>query len=64
MLAQKATGAQQALEEAKANLDKIKAGDGDKQEEHAALKKEKVKAAKALESKQAELEVSIASDRG
>ncbi|RSH93703.1 hypothetical protein EHS25_006350 [Saitozyma podzolica] len=48
LLAQKATGAQQALEEARANLDKLRDGDGAKQEEYEALKKEAVKVKKQL----------------
>jgi structural maintenance of chromosome 4 len=57
LLAQKATGAQQALEEARANLDKLRDGDGAKQEEYEALKKEAVKVKKQLAAAEENIQV-------
>lgn len=48
LLAQKASGAQSALEEARANLQRLKDIDGSKQDEFASLKKDEVKARKQL----------------
>ncbi|WWD20077.1 hypothetical protein CI109_104551 [Kwoniella shandongensis] len=56
LLAQKATGVQEALAEAKANLQTLKDGDGSKQEEYAALKKEAAKVKKQLAESEAKLE--------
>lgn len=58
LLAQKATGAQQALEEARANLEKLRNGDGAKQEEYEALKKEAIKVKKQLVASEEKIEVS------
>ncbi|WVQ96218.1 hypothetical protein IAU59_003322 [Kwoniella sp. CBS 9459] len=56
LLAQKATGVQAALDEAKANLQSLKEGDGSKHEEYQALKKEQIKVKKMLEQAEAKLE--------
>ncbi|KAK8849453.1 hypothetical protein IAR55_004786 [Kwoniella newhampshirensis] len=56
LLAQKATGIQEALAEAKANLQSLKEGDGSKQEEYAALKKEAFKVKRQLADSEAKLE--------
>ena len=49
LLVQKATSVQAALEEAKAKVQQVKEGDGDKQAEYAQLKKEKGKLERAVE---------------
>lgn len=57
LLAQKASGAQTALEDARANLESLKAGDGSKQEEYGALEKEAAKVKKQLGESEAKVEV-------
>lgn len=57
MLTQKATGLQTALEEAKENLATLKQGDGSKQQEYDALKKEAIKVKKQLADSEGRLEV-------
>ena len=49
LLVQKASSVQQALEEAEARVLQVKQGDGEKQTEYAALKKEKGKVERAIE---------------
>lgn len=56
LLAQKATGAQEALEEAHAALQAVRDGDQSKHEEYAALKKEAAKAKKELAEAEETLE--------
>lgn len=56
LLAQKATGAQEALEEAHAALQAVRDGDQSKHEEYAALKKEASKAKKELAEAEETLE--------
>lgn len=58
LLAAKAADALTALEEAKTNLEKIKAGDGSKQAEYERLKGEKKKAEAELKEKDSALQVS------
>ena len=56
-LAQKATGMQTALEEARASLAALKEGDGSKQQESNDLKREAAKIQKELAAKEANVEV-------
>lgn len=57
-LAQKATGMQTAIDDARAALAALKDGDGSKQQEYNELKREVAKAQKELASKEAEIEAS------
>lgn len=57
MLAEKATAAQSALEEAKSALQGLKEGDGSKQDEYEALKKEGVRVKKQLAEAEAKVQV-------
>jgi structural maintenance of chromosome 4 len=57
-LAQKATGMQTALEEARASLASLKEGDGSKHQESNDLKREAAKIQKELATKEANVEVS------
>lgn len=57
LLVQKASGMQTALEEAVANLERIKEADGSKQEEYAALKKERSKVERALRDAEGKVQV-------
>jgi DNA repair exonuclease SbcCD ATPase subunit len=58
-LAQKATGMQTALQEARASLAALKEGDGSKQQESNDLKREAAKIQKELAAKEANVEVRI-----
>lgn len=58
-LAQKATGMQTALEDARAALAALKEGDGSKQQESNDLKREAAKIQKDLAAKEANVEVSL-----
>jgi len=60
LLAAKATAAQSALEDARNALQGLKEGDGTKQEEYEALKKEAVRVKKQLADGEAKVEVSHA----
>ncbi len=63
LLAQKATGAQTALEEARANLKSLKEGDGSKQEEYEALEKEGAKVNKQVTESEGKIEVRHGTDQ-
>jgi structural maintenance of chromosome 4 len=56
LLVQKATSAQAALEEAKARVQQIKEGDGEKQAEYAQLNKEKGKLERAVQRAEARVQ--------
>jgi structural maintenance of chromosome 4 len=58
LLVEKATGAQTALEEARSSLKSLKEGDGSKQDEYEALKKEGVKVKRQLAEGESKIEVS------
>lgn len=58
-LAQKATGMQTAIDDARAALAALRDGDGSKHQEYNDLKKEAAKAQKELASKEAEIEVRL-----
>lgn len=58
-LAQKATGMQTALEDARTALAALKEGDGSKQQESNDLKREAAKIQKDLAAKEARFEVSL-----
>ena len=58
-LAQKATGMQTAIDEARAAVAVLKDGDGSKQQEYNELKREAAKAQKELAAKEAEVEVRL-----
>ena len=64
MLAEKAASAEAALDEARKNLEKLKQGDGSKQEEYEELKKEAAKVKKALANGEQNLEVSPTAPTG